>query len=115
MDANEIIKMKEYYKKRARDRIIKENYKKKSREKYKEECKEKKIIYEYIKLKEVRPIYRILNNLASRINTTLKKQGIGRELTYTQILGSKVVEFENYLTSKMTAGISFSILWRMRS
>ena len=120
MDANEIIKMKEYYKKKARDKIIKENYREKSKQKYKEKCKadkikenykekskQKKIVYKYTKLKEVRPVYKILNNLASRINTTLKKEGIERELTYTQILGSNVADFEEYLISKMTEGMSF--------
>ena len=114
MDANEFRKMKikEYYKKKAQDKIIKKKYKEtfkedKIRENYKEKSKEKKIKYEYKKLREVRPIYKILNNLASRINTRLKDEGIKRELTYTQILGSSVVDFENYLTSKMSEGMTF--------
>ena len=33
--------------------------------------------------------------------------GIKREFTYTQILGCKVKEFEEYLLKKMTEGMSY--------
>ena len=104
--------IKENYKEKSKADSIKENYKEKFKEdsikeNYKDKAKEEKIIYEYKLLREVRPIYKILNNLSRRINTKLKEMGIKRELTYTQILGSTVREFEEYLASKMTDGMSY--------
>ena len=93
-------KINEYYKQGYKKDNINEHYKQKS--------KNKKIIYKYQKLKEIRPIYKIINNLSSRINKKLKKLGIKREFTYTQILGCTVKEFEEYLLNKMTERMSYN-------
>ena len=58
-------------------------------------------------MSETRPIYKILNNLSKRINEKLKELNIDRDFTYTQILGCKVKDFENYLLNKMIDGMSF--------
>ena len=81
MDKNNLIKQKiiKTYKQKNKEHKIKEYYKQKS--------SEKKIIYKYKKLREIRPIYKILNSLSTRINTKLKELGIKREFTYAQILG----------------------------
>ena len=75
---------------------------------YNKKSQDRKIMYEYIELREIRTIYKILNNLSRRINTKLKELGVKREFTYTQILGCKVKEFEEYLSSKMTEEMSYN-------
>ena len=72
-------KINDYYKGKTRDKKIKEKYNKKSQG--------NAIIYRYRELSEVRPIYKILNSLSTRINKKLKELNINREFTYTQILG----------------------------
>ena len=101
MDKGAYIKKKinDYYKQKVKNKNIKEKYNKK--------LKEKAIIYKYRELSEVRPIYKILNSLSTRINTKLKELGINREFTYTQILGCSVKEFEEYLLKKMAEGMTY--------
>ena len=91
--------LEEDYKKRYVKDEIKENYNKKSQV--------EKIVYKYVKLREVRTIYKILNNLSSRINRQMKKKGTKREFTYTQIMGCTVKELEEYLSSKMKTGMTY--------
>ena len=101
MDREEYVRKKinDYYKEKTKKKKIKENYNKKSQE--------RAIIYKYRELREIRSIYRILNNLAIRINKKLKELGTNKEFTYTQILGCSVKEFEKYLSNKMTKGMTY--------
>ena len=92
-------KINNYYKQKAKNSKINQKYNKK--------LKEKAIIYHYRELAEARPIYKILNNLSTRINEKLKELEIDREFTYTQILGCSINEFENYLLNKMIAGMTY--------
>lgn len=92
-------KINKYYKQKTRKNKINDKYNIKS--------KMNKIIYEYQKLREVRPIYKIINNLSIRINKKLKDLNVEREFTYTQILGCIVKEFEEYLLNKMTEGMTY--------
>ena len=118
------IKIQEHYKQKDKQMKINDKYKKLFKEKqnknekknaaqnktnnnYNQKSQTKKIIYEYRKLAEVQPIYRVLNSLSSRINDKMKKLGLKREFTYIQILGCKVNEFEEYLLNKMTEGMTY--------
>ena len=113
-------RMENYYKNKSKEDKIEQYYKEKIKEArntkfkenqinqyYKDKLKNKKIIYAYKKLAEVRPVYRVLNSLSVRINKEMKKAGIKREFTYTQILGCSINEFEIYLENKFTEGMSF--------
>lgn len=99
--------LEECRKRRISEKYRKMTEKKKINEFYNNKARVNKIIYEYRKLAEVRPVYRVLNSLSSRINAELKELGIKREFTYTQILGCSVKDFEEYLLNKMTEGMSY--------
>lgn len=52
-------------------------------------------------------IYKILNNLSSRINTELQKRNIRRTLTYTEFLGCSPNDFKIFIENKFVERMNF--------
>lgn len=79
-------KIKNYYKNKKRTEVLVK--------KYSDKCKE-----------EV--IYRIIKNLANRLNTYLNKNNIEKKLTHIEIIGCSSDELKIHLEKQFTKDMSF--------
>lgn len=100
----QVKKIKAYYKqKEIKKDIVRHNY----IESVNKELQEKNIRQTYDKYIRERPIYKIINNLSSRLRRKLEELNIRRTFKYTEMLGCTIQEFEKHLLGKMEDGMTF--------
>ena len=75
---------------------------------YKNKSKIKRQVNIYRQLGRDDIVYKIINNLSTRINEELKNKNIQRKLTYVEYLGCSPSEFKIYIEKKFTKGMSFN-------
>jgi hypothetical protein len=82
--------------------------KKKIQEYYKNKYKNNLLILNYEEKRKDDPIYRIIDNLASRANAYLKNKNIERNLTHMQLIGCDAITLKEHFQLTFKDNMNFS-------